>query len=93
MLASGNRSPHVSRQEGQADLVRRIHPAEAFARNEFEVDTLVAVLGVDHVTEFHGVESARVITVSEMNATWRGTIMTYFSGTTPLKSTKATVIM
>jgi hypothetical protein len=54
--AGGDRAAHVRREEREADLVRGVHPAEALAGDHLEVDALVAVLGVDEVREFDGVE-------------------------------------
>lgn len=100
-------APHGRVQERQADLVcglqnvsieptgqidatvRTVHPPEAFARYHLEVDALVAVLRSDEVRELDSVELCKVLTLA-MGCEERRHA---FSGTTPLKSTNAVVIM
>jgi len=54
-----NSAAHVVRQERESDLIRGVHPAESFAGYHFEIDPLIAVLGIDEVRESDRVEFLR----------------------------------
>jgi hypothetical protein len=46
----------MSRQEGQSDLIRSVHPTETFAGNHLEIDTLISVLCVNQMRELNGIK-------------------------------------
>jgi hypothetical protein len=87
--AGGDSTAHVLGEESEANLVGGVHPSEAFTRYHLEVDALVAVLGVYEMRQLDSVE------LRESQSLFRqeNTYMYTFSGTTPLKSTNAVVIM
>ena len=54
--AGSDSATHVCGQERQSDLIRSIHPTEAFTGDHLEIDALVPVLCVNQMRELHGVK-------------------------------------
>jgi len=73
-------------------LFLTIHPTKPFSRNHLEIDSLVAVLSVHEMGEFHGIKLKVNVNTRHDKIQFFGFEHT-FSGTTPLKSTKAVVIL
>ena len=54
--AGSDGATHVSGQERQSDLIRSVHPTEAFTWDHLEIDALVPVLCVNQMRKLHGVK-------------------------------------
>ena len=83
---------HVVRQERQTDLIRSVHPTKTFTGYHLEIDPLVTVFRINQMREFYCVKLREKNSQDIFPKRLRRKIRT-FSGTTPLKSTNAVVIM
>ena len=69
---------------------RTVHPTKSLSRHHLEINTLVTVFCVNQMREFHGIKLQGSISIDPICVTNK---QSAFSGTTPLKSTKAVVIL
>jgi hypothetical protein len=74
--------------ETESRMLLTIHPTESFARNHLEVNALIAIFRINQVRELYSIELQDAQGHSQDKDQQHT-----FSGTTPLKSTNAVVIL